>query len=56
MSAIRAGFTIRKFEELDRIPWHGLPQLVKADDFYWTLPKGLPLFPLAFSLEAVRER
>ena len=56
MSAIGAGFTIRKFEELDRIPWLGLPQLVKADEFYWTLPEGAPFFPLAFALEAVRER
>jgi SAM-dependent methyltransferase len=56
MSAIEAGFTIRKFEELDRIPWHGLPQLVKADDFYWALPEGAPFFPLAFALEAIRER
>ena len=52
-AAIEAGFTIRKFEELDRIPWDAkLPQLVKVDDFYWALPKGAPFFPLAFALEA----
>jgi SAM-dependent methyltransferase len=52
-AAIEAGFAIRKFEELDRIPWDArLPQLVKVDDFYWALPKGAPFFPLAFALEA----
>jgi len=51
-AAIEAGFVIRKFEEFDRIPWNGLPQLVKADDFYWSLPAGAPFFPLGFGLEA----
>ncbi len=29
-----------------------MPQLVKAGDFYWALPAGVPFFPLAFALEA----
>jgi hypothetical protein len=51
-AAIDAGFIIRKFRELDRVPWAALPQLVKADDTYWTLPKGAPFIPLAFTLDA----
>lgn len=54
-AAIDAGFVIRKFEELDHIPWKGLPQLVKADDYYWTLPPTIPRFPLGFALSAIRE-
>ena len=51
-AAIDAGFTIRKFRELDRVPWAALPQLVKADTDYWTLPKGTPFIPLSFTLDA----
>jgi hypothetical protein len=51
-AAIGAGFVIRTFEELDRVPWNALPQLVKADEHYWTVPKEMPSIPLAFALEA----
>jgi SAM-dependent methyltransferase len=51
-AAIGAGFLIRRFEELDRVPWNALPQLVKVDDFYWAVPKGMPSIPLAFALDA----
>jgi SAM-dependent methyltransferase len=51
-AAVHAGFGIQKFEELDRVPWLALPQLVRTDDFYWTVPRGLPPIPLAFALEA----
>jgi len=52
-AAIGAGFAIRKFEELDRLPWDArLAQLAKIDDFYWALPNATPFFPLAFSLDA----
>jgi SAM-dependent methyltransferase len=52
-AAIAAGFIIRKFEELDRVPWDArLPGLQRSDDFYWSLPKSAPFFPLAFALDA----
>jgi SAM-dependent methyltransferase len=51
-AAIDAGFGIERLEELDRVPWLALPQLVRTDDFYWTVPKGLPSIPLAFALDA----
>jgi SAM-dependent methyltransferase len=54
-AAIAAGFTIRKVEELDIIPWQGLPQLVKADARYWTLPTGAPFIPLALVLDATKD-
>ena len=53
-AAIEAGLTIRTFEEFDRAPWQAFPQLVKADEFYWRLPAGLPFFPLSFALTAER--
>ena len=53
-AAIAAGFTIGKLEELDRLPWQGLPQLVKADAHYFTLPEGAPFIPLAFTLDATK--
>ena len=39
------------FEELDRVPWEGLPQMVQ-DGQYWVLPKDAPPFPLSFALSA----
>jgi SAM-dependent methyltransferase len=55
-AAIEAGFIIRKFEELDRVPWDArVPSLAKVDDHYWALPQGTPFFPLAFALEAVQD-
>jgi len=54
-AAIAAGFSIRALEELDRIPWQGLPQLVRADSDYWTLPPGAPFLPLALVLDAVKD-
>jgi SAM-dependent methyltransferase len=51
-AAVEAGFGIQKFEELDRLPWLALPQLIRTDDFYWTVPKELPQIPLAFALDA----
>jgi len=52
-AVIEAGFTIRKFEELDRIPWDAkLARLAKVDEFYWALPKDAPFFPLSFALKA----
>jgi SAM-dependent methyltransferase len=52
--AIAAGFTIRKLEEFDRLPWPGLPQLVKLDADYWTLPEDAPFLPLSFALDATK--
>jgi SAM-dependent methyltransferase len=52
-AVMEAGFAIRKFEELDRLPWDAkLPQLVKVDEFYWSRPKDAPFFPLSFVLDA----
>jgi SAM-dependent methyltransferase len=52
-AAIGAGFTIRKFEELDRLPWDArLSQLAKVDEYYWALPATTPFFPLAFAMDA----
>ena len=52
-AAISAGFSVRNFEELDRVPWDArLPRLTKTDDFYWSLPKDAPFFPLSFALQA----
>src|SRR5206468_1889712 len=52
-AALEAGFTIRKFEELDRIPWDAkVAGLAKIDEFYWALPEDVPFFPLSFVLEA----
>lgn len=53
-AAIAAGFEIRSFEELDRVHWAALPQLIKRDEVYWALPDGAPFLPLAFALEARR--
>ena len=52
--ALDAGLTITRFEELDRIPWRGLPQLVPVEKGYWGLPPGAPAFPLAFRLDATK--
>jgi SAM-dependent methyltransferase len=54
-AAISAGLSIARIEELDRIPWQALPQLVKADDEYWKLPHGAPQIPLALVLYAVKK-
>ena len=51
-AAIDAGFTIQKFEEFDRVPWKGLPQLVQTDELYWALPNGAPFFHWASHLSA----
>ncbi len=51
-AAIDAGFAIRRLEELDRVPWHAMPQLIPAEQRYWRLPEGGPSFPLAFALSA----
>lgn len=53
-AAIAAGFEIRVFKELDRVPWEALPQLVKRDEVFWSLPDGAPFLPLAFALDARR--
>ncbi len=54
-AAMKAGLTIRGFEEGDRIPWQALPQLKPLDKEFWGLPKGTPFFPLSYSLTAVKE-
>jgi len=51
-AAIDAGLVIRRFDELDRVPWHALPQLEQLDQHYWRLPAGASAFPLAFRLLA----
>jgi SAM-dependent methyltransferase len=51
-AAIDAGFVIRRFDELDRVPWLALPQLERVDQDYWRLPAGAPSFPLSFRLLA----
>jgi SAM-dependent methyltransferase len=51
-ATIEAGFVIRRFDELDRVPWAALPQLERVDHHYWRLPAGAPSFPLAFRLLA----
>lgn len=51
-AAMDAGLIVRRFEELDRVPWLALPQLVPVEPGYWGLPAGAPSFPLAFRLEA----
>jgi hypothetical protein len=51
-AAIDAGFVIRRLEELDRVPWEALPQLVPTEDRYWRLPSEAPSFPLSFALSA----
>ena len=52
--ALDAGLTITRFVELDRAPWHALPQLVVVEKGYWGLPEGAPSFPLAFQLVATK--
>jgi SAM-dependent methyltransferase len=52
--AIDAGFEITRFDELDRIPWQFMPQLVKIDDDYWALAPSGPKFPLGFALSATK--
>jgi SAM-dependent methyltransferase len=54
-AALAAGFFIARIEELDRIPWEALPQLVRADDEYWKLPDGAPQIPLALVLHAIKK-
>jgi SAM-dependent methyltransferase len=51
-AAIEAGLVIRRLDELDRVPWLSLPQLVECGAGYWRLPPGIPTFPLAFRLLA----
>jgi SAM-dependent methyltransferase len=51
-AAVKAGFQIERFEELDRIPWHGLPQLIPEGGTYWVLPKDATPFPLSYALFA----
>jgi SAM-dependent methyltransferase len=53
-AAIDAGLVIRRFDELDRVPWHALAPLEKCDAHYWRLPAGVPTFPLSFRLLAER--
>ncbi|HXQ09694.1 MAG TPA: class I SAM-dependent methyltransferase [Caulobacteraceae bacterium] len=53
-AAVDAGLVIRRFDELDRVPWHALAQLEEAGDGYWRLPTSAPAFPLAFRLLAER--
>jgi SAM-dependent methyltransferase len=54
-TAMTAGLSIARIEELDRIPWEALPQLVKADAEYWKLPDGAPRIPLALILDAIKK-
>ncbi len=54
-AAMSAGLSIVRIEELDRIPWQALPQLVKADDEYWKLSDGAPQIPLALVLDAIKK-
>jgi SAM-dependent methyltransferase len=51
-AAIDAGLVIRRFDELDRVPWQALGQLVESGAGYWRLPDGVPTLPLAFRLLA----
>jgi SAM-dependent methyltransferase len=51
-AAIDAGLVIRRLDELDRVPWRALPQLVECANGYWRLPDGVPTFPLGFRLLA----
>jgi SAM-dependent methyltransferase len=53
-AAVDAGLVIRRLDELDRVPWHALPQLEQVDANYWRLPAGAPTFPLSFRLLAER--
>jgi hypothetical protein len=54
-AAMSAGLSIVRIEELDRIPWQSLPQLVEADSEYWKLPDGAPQIPLALVLDAIKK-
>lgn len=51
-AAMDAGLSIRRFEELDRVPWKAMPQMEMVEQGYWGLPPGAPSFPLAFRLVA----
>lgn len=51
-AAMDAGLTIRRFAELDRIPWRAMPQMQVVEKGYWGLPPSAPSFPLAFQLVA----
>ena len=51
-AAIDAGLVIRRFDELDRVPWQALAQLEPVDEHYWRLPATIPTFPLSFRLLA----
>lgn len=53
-AALDAGLSIRRFAEMDRIPWVFMPQMVPVEKGYWGLPPGAPQFPLSFSLMAVK--
>lgn len=54
-AAMRAGLTIRRYSEGDRVPWKALDQMIETDVGYWALPPGAPFVPLNFTLEAVKE-
>jgi hypothetical protein len=54
-AALEAGLSVARIEELDRIPWQSLPQLVAADDEYWKLPDDAPRIPLALVLRAIKK-
>jgi SAM-dependent methyltransferase len=47
------GLALRGFREFDRAAWP-MPALVKADEYYWKLPDGVPYVPLGFALHAER--
>lgn len=47
------GLQLLKLEEGDRIPWQAFPEMVRAEP-YWTLPPGMPRFPLSMTIEVRR--
>lgn len=47
------GLALRRLEEGDRIPWQAFPEMVR-DGRYWTLPPGMPRFPLSLTIEVGR--
>jgi SAM-dependent methyltransferase len=52
---IDAGMTLTMFREHERLPWRGLPILVRAADGMWRLPDGHARLPLSFSLRARKD-
>src|SRR5579871_147991 len=51
-AAIDAGLVIYRLDELDRVPWLAMPNLVECGGGYWRLPDGAVTYPLGFRLLA----